>query len=166
MAGATNPAPAEIVAILRWAGLTLRVVDGELAIGGNPRALGVWAAMQQVIIGLEQVVAAELAKPGTESLEPSRPDAGDGSGEQPGGLEPGAEAVKPGSESEPESEPEPKPEPAATTESERVAARWAAFGSGADIFAVRLRGEPVPAFRTQNPMPWAPKAAPATYTPR
>jgi hypothetical protein len=120
--------------------------------------------MQQAIIGLEQVVAAALAKPGTESPEPSRPDAGDGSSEQPGGLEPDAEAIKPGSESEPE--PEPKPEPAAVTESERAAARWAAFGSGADMFAARLRGEPVPASRTQNPMLWAQKAAPAMYTPR
>jgi hypothetical protein len=34
------------------------------------------------------------------------------------------------------------------------------------MFAARLRGEPVPASRTQNPMPWAPKIAPATYTPR
>jgi hypothetical protein len=51
---------ASIIVALHAAGLKLAVIDGDLDIGGTPKAIRVWHAMADAIENLAEIVVAAL----------------------------------------------------------------------------------------------------------
>jgi hypothetical protein len=65
MAGTQDQAAREIVEVLRAVGVSLRMDDGDLLIGGTTKAMQVWTSMSAAIPNLDALVITAL----TETLD-------------------------------------------------------------------------------------------------
>jgi hypothetical protein len=156
MADTHHQTAIDIIGALRAAGMTVELnADGDLALGGTPRAMAVWHAMSAAITGLEEVVIAAL----TESV--ADPASGAATIERDEQLErrdpPAADVGGNGSCAASVPEPASKPE--------SVAEKWTRVGAGAEAMIARLQGLPVPTSAPQVKLPWERKAGPAFLKP-